>query len=77
MLKDRDNRHTYYIRQNGDKEYEVMKYSKWSGDQYVGYLGPRGYSSLEELYARNPGKYDTDDVCLVKEFHIEEKLSEE
>lgn len=76
MLKDRDNLHTYYIRQNGDKEYEVMKYSKWSGDQYVGYVGPHGYSSLEELYNRNPGKYDTDDVCLVKEFHIEEKLSE-
>lgn len=76
MLKDRDNLHTYYIRQNGDKEYEVMKYSKWSGDQYVGYVGPHGYSSLKELYNKNPGKYDTDDVCLVKEFHIEEKLSE-
>lgn len=76
MLKDRDNLHTYYIRQNGNKEYEVMKYSKWSGDQYVGYVGPHGYSSLEELYNRNPGKYDDDDICLVKEFHIEEKLSE-
>lgn len=76
MLKDRDNLHTYYIRQNGDKEYEVMKYSKWSGDQYVGYLGPQGYSSLKELYDSNPGKYDNDDICLVKEFHIEEKLSE-
>lgn len=73
MLKDRNNRHTYYIRQNGDKEYEVVKYSQWSSDLYTAYLGPRGYSSLEELYARNPGKYDTDDVCLVKEFHYDDE----
>lgn len=76
MLKDRDGRHTYYIRQNGDKEYEVVKYSRWSSDLYTAYIGPHGYSSLEELYARNPGKYDDEDVCLVKEIHNVSEMSE-
>ena len=65
MLHDRDDKHTYYIRQNGDRNYEIVKYSRWSKDLYTAYLGPQGYQSLQDLYDRYPNAREFD-VCLVK-----------
>ena len=71
MLKVRDELHTAYIREYNkpNTKWEVVFYSKWSDDFYVGCAGWSA-NTLEELMSQLERQgYDTSkmDVCTYKE----------